>query len=292
MRQVYRIRDVAGDVIAEHVRVVMPDGSKRMYWQMPGCDPRDGLCGVGTPDLPLYGTEKLSALAVGRTLVVTEGEKATEALWSLGIAAVATVTGASSTPGEDALAVLLAFDVVLWPDYDDAGDAHMTRVAARILHLGGGARRLTWGYEKGDDAADFVERGGSRAQAELLIRAATAWRIESPAQQQPVRPQYRTLDDDDRLHAAKSNMARVALEKLGAPARQDGRSMWWRCPFHSERSASFKVDLREPFYRCFGCSARGDVFTFLREFEGVQFKDALRELAPGRELGGIRGFGG
>lgn len=56
MRRVYHIRDIAGDVIAEHVRVVMPDGSKRMYWQVPGCDPRDGLMGLSTPALPLYGT--------------------------------------------------------------------------------------------------------------------------------------------------------------------------------------------------------------------------------------------
>lgn len=289
MRTVYRVRDISGEVIAEHVRVVLPGGKKNMYWQSPGCDPRDGLMGLGTPDLPLYGTERLPRVAIGDVVVVTEGEKSAEALWSLGIHAVATVTGASSTPGEDALSVLLPFDVVLWPDFDEAGDRHMTRVAASLLRLDGRARRLTWGHEKGDDAADFVARGGTRVTADLLVQAATPWVVELAAPIRMLRPSYR--DDDSRVTAAKSHLVEVVSQKLGAPKRQDSRSMWWCCPFHSERSASFKVDLREPFYRCFGCDARGDVFTFLREIEGRDFKTALGELAPAVGMGGIPRFG-
>lgn len=290
MRRVYRIRNLSGELIAEHVRVVLPDGKKNMYWQVPGM-PQGGLCGMSTPDLPLYGSERLARLAVGASVAVTEGEKATEALWSLGVNAVGTVTGASSTPGEDALAVLLPFDVVLWPDHDEAGDAHMTRVAATLLRLGGGARRLTWGTEKGDDAADFVVRGGTRVTADLLMQAATPWKLE-PADVKP-RPRavYSRADDDSRVTTAKMTMAQVALDRLGAPRKQDARSMWWCCPFHSERTASFKVDLREPFFRCFGCGARGDVFSFLRQLDGLDFKHALSELAPQSDLGGIRGFG-
>lgn len=284
MRTVYPIIDTRGVVIAEHVRVDLPTG-KRMYWQLPGCDPRDGLGGLSTSDLPLYNWHRNAYLTIGQTVVVTEGEPACDALRWMEVAALGTVTGASSTPGEDALSPLLPFDVVLWPDHDEPGEQHMTRVAAALIRLGGRARRLRWGRKKGDDAADFVARGGTRSTLDLLIAAATPWLMESPAQKTAVRPSYEQYDDG-RVTTARSHLLQVVEGKLGPPRRKDGRSLFWCCPFHQgDRDPSFKVDLKEPFYRCFGCEARGDVFTFLREIEGRDFKDALRELAPPRLLG-------
>lgn len=286
MRTVYGIKDTAGTLIAEHVRVQLPTG-KRMYWQIPDCDPRDGLMGLSTSDLPLYGAETIRFIRPGEVVIVTEGERARDAIIdTTSYPALATVTGASGTPGEDALSPLLPFDVVLWPDHDEPGEHHMARVAATIIRLGGRARRLSWGHEKGDDAADFLERGGTRVTLELLVRGATPWRIEPPAPKRPVRPSYDTVTDDWRVGQARSHLVQVVEQKLGAPVKRDGRSVFWHCPFHQgDRDPSFKVDLKEPFYRCFGCGARGDVFTFLRQSEGVEFKDALRELAPPRLLG-------
>lgn len=290
MRTVYSIRDTTGAVIAEHVRVDLSTG-KRVFWQLPGCDPRDGLMGLSTPDLPLYGSEYLNDLPVGAEVVVTEGERARDALWSLGIPSVATVTGASSTPGEDALSMLLPFDVVTWEDYDQAGYGHMARVAGGLIRLGGRARRLIWAdaRHKGDDAADFVARGGTRGAVEMLVMAAEPWTVEAAAPLRIVRPSYER-HDDSRVQTARSHLLQVVEQKLGA-GKKSGASIWWCCPFHSEHTPSFKVDLREPYYRCHGCGARGDVFTFLREMEGVAFKDAMHELAPAAALGGIRGFG-
>lgn len=285
MRTVYDIRNTAGDLIAEHVRVTGPDGSKRMYWQSPGCDPRDGLMGVSTADLPLYGSENIRTFRAAQTVVVTEGEKACEALWSLGVDAVATVTGASATPGVDALAPLLVFSVVLWPDHDEAGEAHMARVAARLLQHGGRCRRLAWGTDKGDDAADFVARGGTRATAELLIQAAETSRLETPRERARRAVGYPREDGEWRVQTARAKLADVVQDRLGPPKRTMGRSLFWCCPFHTERTASFKVDLQEPFFRCFGCDARGDVFAFLERMDGAGFKDVLRELAPERLLG-------
>lgn len=285
MRTVYGIKDTTGELIAEHVRVIWPDGSKRMYWQIPGCDPRDGLMGLSTPDLPLYGSERLAGIEIGRELVVCEGEKATEALWSLGIDAVGTVTGAGSTPGEDALSVLLPFDVVGWADHDETGEKHMERVAARLIRLGGRARRLTWGTDKGDDAADFLERGGTRGTADLLIQAASPYRMETIQERTRRAVGYERDESADRVETARSHLLRVVEEKLGPPKRRMGRSMFWPCPFHSDVTPSFKVDLREPFFRCFGCDAKGDVFEFLQRIEGLAFKDALYELVPPRLLG-------
>lgn len=287
MRTVYEIRDTGGVLVAEHVRVVMPDGSKRMYWQSPGCDPRDGLMGVGTADLPLYGSENIRTYQPAQTVVLTEGEKACEALWSIGVDALGTVTGASSTPGRDALAPLVPFRVVLWPDHDDAGEAHMARVASALLKIGARVRRLGWGTEKGDDAADFVARGGTRETAELLIQGADAARLETVQERARRAIGYRTDDGDWRVQSARAKLADVVQDRLGPPVRCMERSLFWRCPFHDEKTASFKVDTREPFFRCFGCDARGDVFAFLDRLDGAGFRDVLRDLAPERLLGAV-----
>jgi len=66
--------------------------------------------------------------------------------------------------------------------------------------------------------------------------------------------------------------ARVSLQRSGAN---------WRglCPFHSEKSPSFFVSEQMQRYRCFGCGKSGDVFTFLQEYEGMTFYEALENLA-------------
>jgi len=67
--------------------------------------------------------------------------------------------------------------------------------------------------------------------------------------------------------------ARTELRRAG-PGRYEGL-----CPFHDERTPSFGIDPQNKLYYCFGCQARGDVFTFVQETEGVDFKGALELLA-------------
>ncbi len=81
--------------------------------------------------------------------------------------------------------------------------------------------------------------------------------------------------------------ARVTLSSVVAPRvtwdmRKTNRARgdWWApCPFHQEKTASFHVDDRKGFYYCFGCHAKGDAITFLRESEGLDFMEAVRRLA-------------
>ncbi len=62
------------------------------------------------------------------------------------------------------------------------------------------------------------------------------------------------------------------------------RGDWWApCPFHQEKTASFHVDDRKGFYYCFGCHAKGDLITFVRESENLSFMEAVELLA--REAG-------
>ena len=67
--------------------------------------------------------------------------------------------------------------------------------------------------------------------------------------------------------------SRVELRKSG------GSSYSGLCPFHEERSPSFSVDPLKQLYYCFGCGAKGDLITFVRETEQLDFAGAIEWLA-------------
>ncbi|MBI2627505.1 DNA primase [Candidatus Nomurabacteria bacterium] len=64
----------------------------------------------------------------------------------------------------------------------------------------------------------------------------------------------------------------IKLDKAGASWKA-------KCPFHNEKTPSFFVSPERGSYYCFGCEASGDIFTFVEEFEGLDFKGALKLLA-------------
>jgi DNA primase len=60
---------------------------------------------------------------------------------------------------------------------------------------------------------------------------------------------------------------------------QSGSQYKAKCPFHNERTASFNISPERGLYYCFGCGAKGDIFTFVEQFEGLDKKGALKLLA-------------
>src|ERR1700722_12369398 len=58
-----------------------------------------------------------------------------------------------------------------------------------------------------------------------------------------------------------------------------GRVFWGCCPFHKEKSASFKVENERRTYKCFGCGKGGDAFKWLMEMDGLTFPEAVERLA-------------
>jgi DNA primase len=58
-----------------------------------------------------------------------------------------------------------------------------------------------------------------------------------------------------------------------------GQAFWGCCPFHGEKSASFKVENARRTYKCFGCGKGGDAFKWLIETEGLSFPEAVEKLA-------------
>ncbi|MFV2002208.1 MAG: DNA primase, partial [Paracoccaceae bacterium] len=84
----------------------------------------------------------------------------------------------------------------------------------------------------------------------------------------------------------RASLAQVVGRKLSWDTRKSNQAkgdIWAPCPFHQEKTASFHVDDRQGFYYCFGCHAKGDAISFVRETENVGFIEAVEILA--REVG-------
>lgn len=58
-----------------------------------------------------------------------------------------------------------------------------------------------------------------------------------------------------------------------------GYNYWACCPFHHEKTPSFSVNASEKYYHCFGCGASGDVIGFVKNYENVDFNQAVQLLA-------------
>ena len=58
-----------------------------------------------------------------------------------------------------------------------------------------------------------------------------------------------------------------------------GKDYWACCPFHDEKTPSFTVSPKKQFYHCFGCGAHGSAIGFLMQYEGLEFRDAIEDLA-------------
>ena len=61
--------------------------------------------------------------------------------------------------------------------------------------------------------------------------------------------------------------------------KRSGSNFSARCPFHNEKTPSFTVSQSKQFYHCFGCGAHGTAISFLMEYQGMGFIDAVSELA-------------
>ena len=92
--------------------------------------------------------------------------------------------------------------------------------------------------------------------------------------------------------------------------RKAGRSYSGLCPFHAEKTPSFSINGQEGLFHCFGCQKSGDVITFVREMDHLDFVDAverclariteaaikvgaegIRRAAPDQPFEQIRGLG-
>ena len=71
----------------------------------------------------------------------------------------------------------------------------------------------------------------------------------------------------------------VSIIGQSVTLKKTGSNLQGLCPFHQEKSPSFTVSETKQFYHCFGCGAHGTAISFLMEYAGLTFVDAIEELA-------------
>ncbi len=84
---------------------------------------------------------------------------------------------------------------------------------------------------------------------------------------------------DDDIERIRSTVSIVDVVSQQVQLRKTGRNWVGLCPFHAERTPSFNVREETGRYKCFGCDASGDVFTFVQEIDHVDFVGAVEQLA-------------
>lgn len=151
--RVWEIKDREGVLKGRHLRFDKGE-DKECLWTRP--NGQWGLSGTPLSGMPLYGSEEVPDWPERSRVVLVEGEPARDALAAVGIRSLGTVTGASTTPGPEALEVLRGHRVIMWADNDDAGREHMERIAKPLSDIASEMRWFTWedAPDKGD-AADY-----------------------------------------------------------------------------------------------------------------------------------------
>lgn len=86
------------------------------------------------------------------------------------------------------------------------------------------------------------------------------------------------ISDED-IRRVREATDLVDLVSESVVLKQRGRDFWGCCPFHDEKTPSFKVDPRSQLYHCFGCHVGGDVYGFAMRMQDMEFVDAVRYLA-------------
>jgi DNA primase len=116
--------------------------------------------------------ELLDAKTAGRIIYLAEGEKAVDALMSLGVVATTAHSGAGHWP-EAITEYFAGANVVILPDNDLSGWSYARKATEAILPIAKALKVVDLGLqEQGDDAYEFIEAGGGRAELAALVKAA------------------------------------------------------------------------------------------------------------------------
>ena len=189
----YPYRDQSGNIafVVERAEFQNPDGSfvvkdgkkrkKTFSQRRPDPDhPGEWLWNVeGVAVLPYRLPELAEAIATGRAVLIVEGERKADLLWSWGIAATCNAGGAKKWKPEHAQ-FLRGADVYLIPDNDDAGWEHVNIVGASLVDIAKRVRVRMLPYANAkDDIVDWANAGGTSEQLDELLNDARDWKPSS-----------------------------------------------------------------------------------------------------------------
>lgn len=83
----------------------------------------------------------------------------------------------------------------------------------------------------------------------------------------------------DQVAQIRDKLDIVAFLSEYITVKKGGRNFKAICPFHNEKSPSFMISPERQVWHCFGCGKGGDIYSFLMEYEHIEFPEALRVLA-------------
>lgn len=86
------------------------------------------------------------------------------------------------------------------------------------------------------------------------------------------------ISNEEKEQVRKATNFRQLVEET-TPLRPRGHDLWGCCPFHQEKTPSFKINEQSGLFHCFGCGKSGDVFKYIEYRENLDFLDAVRYLA-------------
>lgn len=137
----------------------------------------DGHGGKAAVQLPYRLPQLVAARSTGAVIVLTEGEKAADAVAALGVVATTWAGGTGAVGGDERTTWTPAFaehfrgaHIALWPDNDDVGRAAMAKIAAVLQGVAAELVTITTDQnQKGADAADWIAAGGTREGLQALI---------------------------------------------------------------------------------------------------------------------------
>ena len=186
----YELRGTTGALVAVQLRTDLGYKNKRFSWERNGTK---GLGGMHTKDLPLYRSQDIPSFEKARPVFVTEGIKDCEALRSLQLQALGTVTGAESFPTRQVLETLRGLWVVLWPDHDKGGYYHMRSIAKNLKGI---AEKVSFFLPSSpnlkDGAFDWIEfakkEGVTRQDIKETIEGGELHSLELPLWEEEITP--------------------------------------------------------------------------------------------------------
>lgn len=91
------------------------------------------------------------------------------------------------------------------------------------------------------------------------------------------KPKGNQLTDERIQRALAVPLLDIAMQNI--KLRKSGRTFSGLCPFHNERHASFHIYPHNNSFYCYGCSKGGNVINFVREVQGLSFREAVEYLA-------------
>lgn len=181
-----------GKVVAYHKRTDLGNGKKKFSWILPNGRASDG--DIDTAELPIYRRADVLAAPRETVILVTEGEKAADALAARGFVATSFGGGAGQHEFGEAIEDFRDRHVVLLPDNDDTGRAYMQTLRRALRGVAASVRTLAIPDlpEKGD-AYDFFMAGRLASELTDILDAAT------PEGTQTRPPRFEIIDAPDYL---------------------------------------------------------------------------------------------